>query len=254
MVKQQSGATVPPGMLAYEAERNRRRIIGDTAGPPTVMPPPTSFSAARYAKAPSAGPMVQPIDMGEEEAWHMRYEQDLRLKWQEYAENHAFSNPAQHRYMDNADDTKTSTLHCSVGVFNLGNLCRQQHPGGHRINPKVAPGEELTTLVRFLLHNYCHIMLVCEGSGLDVFEEDVAYNAISYDLVPDTNLAVMVKGFEDDYGTRIERLKTHKDPGCNFAIWIINFGKIGNTLGVNVPISRSGLTEIRVAVFHITNI
>ena len=56
----------------------------------------------------------------------------------------------------------------------------------------------MTTLVRFLLHNYCHIMIVCEASGLDVFEDECADNAMSYVLVPETHLAVMVKGFEYD--------------------------------------------------------
>eukprot|EP00974_Lingulodinium_polyedra_P028598 2754634-Lingulodinium_polyedra.AAC.1 len=66
----------------------------------------------------------------------MRYDADLEAQWSEHARRFLMTDERA-RVTESAKDTSYSTLQLSVGFFNMGNLARQQHPGGTAVKTKV---------------------------------------------------------------------------------------------------------------------
>ena len=140
------------------------------------------------------------------------------------------------RTAENAAETLTATFQCGIGVFNMGDLVRREHPFSVSAGGKINSGSRLTLLMRSIMQSYCHIMLICEADKLEDVREHLARSAVCCSLCPDSTTAVCVKGHPEQ--TSIRRLDSGNKPGCYHSIWEIKFGK---KLGSETPTEPDGI-------------
>merc|ERR1712197_316001 len=114
-------------------------------------------------------------------AIQLKNNEQMNAAWQDYSLNFIVSQETPRaRTAENAAETLSSTFQCGIGVFNMGDLVRREYP--FSINPggKIKPGSRLTLLMRIIMSNYCHIMLICEADKLEDFREHLAKSAVCF--------------------------------------------------------------------------
>ena len=128
-----------------------------------------------YRRTRAALPIQQHAKMTKDLAIQLKHNEQMNTAWQDYALNFIVSQETPRaRTAKNAAGTLSSTFQCGIGVFNMGDIVRREYPFSVSSGGKVKSGSRLTLLMKIIMSNYCHIMLICEADKLEEFREHLA--------------------------------------------------------------------------------